>query len=58
MHGGVERAAGFLDDGGALQLDRRRLDVGLDASEYAREQVASEQLELAGHRRAGVVALA
>jgi hypothetical protein len=42
LHGGLEGAAGFLDGGGALQFDQRLLDVGVDASEYAGEQVAAE----------------
>ena len=43
--------------GGALQLDHRLLDVGVDAAEHAGEQVVAEHQGLGRHRRAVVVAL-
>jgi hypothetical protein len=52
LHGGLERAADFLNRGAALQLDHRLLDVGIDAPEHAREQVALEQ-RIAGQRVGG-----
>src|SRR6202020_1068387 len=57
FHRVLERVSGFLNDRRALQLDHRLLDVGVDACEYADEQLAAEQQRLGGHRRAVVVAL-
>jgi hypothetical protein len=53
FHRVLERVAGFLNDRRALQLDHRLLDVGVDASEYAAEQLAAEQqpLGVTGSRR-------
>jgi hypothetical protein len=45
LHGSLESAAGFLDDGAALQFDHRSLDVGVDASKDADEQLVVEQRE-------------
>ena len=43
--------------GGALQLDHRLLDVGVDAAEHAGQQVVAQQQGLGGDGRAVVVAL-
>jgi hypothetical protein len=45
-----------VHDGAALQFDHRLLDVGVDPSEHAGEQVAAEQQGLRGRRSAMVVA--
>jgi hypothetical protein len=51
----LEGAPGIPDDGGALQLDHRFLDVGVDASEHADEHFAAEEQGPGCHRLAMVV---
>jgi hypothetical protein len=49
-HRVLEGAAGFFDDGAALQLDHRLLDIGVDTGHDHGEQIPTEQLGLGADR--------
>jgi hypothetical protein len=57
LHRVLERIAGFLNHCAPLYLDHRLLDVGVDTSEHAGEQVIAEQQRFCRDRLAMVVAL-
>jgi len=57
LHGILERISGLLDDRGPLQLDHRFLDIGVDAREYAGEQIVAEKQSLGSYGLTVVIAM-
>src|ERR1700729_397229 len=57
LHRVLKRVAGLLNHSAALDFDHRLLNVGVDPSEHAREQVIAEQHRFGGDRLAVVIPL-